>query len=95
MLVALVHLIHTEPAELILAVTAGHEHAATVLLDGAFALRARLGVDLHPIVRIDLTLIDSIYPHGHPITVHGHVCILRAREAEGLIAAVTLHIYRL
>lgn len=41
---------HAQPAELMLALAAGHVHAALVLLDWPLTLRAWLSVDLQPVL---------------------------------------------
>lgn len=55
---------HAQPAELVAALTARHVHAALVLLDGTFALGARLCVDLHPVVRVAFIIINAVLPRG-------------------------------
>lgn len=53
---------HAQPAELILALTACHVHAALVLLYGYLALGTRLSVELHPDLGVIAPLVDSIQP---------------------------------
>ena len=83
---------HAEPAELILALTARHMHASLIFLNWTLALWAWLRVQLHPVIRVVVSLADSICPSDQVIAVHRQVCILSALEAEGFVAFDTADI---
>lgn len=72
-----------KPAELVLAVSAGHVHAPLVLLDVGFALGTRFGVDLKPVICVGLLVsADSIQPSLKKVAVDRGVGLLETAEAE-------------
>jgi len=77
---------HTEPAEIKLARLAGHVHATLVLLDRAFALWARFGVDLQPAIRIFVALAESVDPEAEHFAVNRLMRYFEALVAETSIA---------
>ena len=81
----------TQPAEFVATLTTRHVHAARILLDGSLALWTWLCIQLNPVVRVTLTLINSVLPCLQKVTINWHVCLLGAAEA-GDVATVTLNV---
>ena len=80
-----------EPAELILALAAGHVHAALVLLNWALALWAWLCIELDPITRVILITINLVFPLLQQVTADRHMGLLDTAEAEG-VTTVALNV---
>merc|ERR1719454_1925083 len=81
---------HAHPAELVLALGAGHVVAALVLLDARLALRAALRVGQDPVRRLALVLA-LLGPFGQRRAAGRLVGLLAAADAEGRAAAAVGH----
>mmetsp|Transcript_7616 Transcript_7616/g.22807 ORF Transcript_7616/g.22807 Transcript_7616/m.22807 type:complete len:495 (+) Transcript_7616:899-2383(+) len=81
-----------QPAELVLAHRAGHVHAPVVLLDGALALGARLGVGEDPVQVLGLRAVldDPLLPHRAGGRAVGLLPACKAEE----VPAVAPHVER-
>merc|ERR1719305_49043 len=76
---------HAHPAELVLALGAGHVVAALVLLDARLALRAPLRVRQNPVRRLAF-ILTLLGPLGQRRAARGLVGLLAAADAEGRAA---------
>ena len=74
-----------EPAELIAALATSHVHTTLILLDRTFTFGARLSVELHPVIRIFIAIVDSVDPDFQAFAVHGHMCIFSTSDTKGLV----------
>lgn len=72
---------HTQPAELVPALRAGHVHATLILLDLSLTLRAWLSVKLEPDIIVILTLVNASKPFDKIVTWQRSVSLLEALEA--------------
>ena len=70
-------------------------HATLILLDRSFAFWTWLCINLHPKLRVILTLVQTVLPLDESVAVDRQMSILCAREAERLMADIALNVYLL
>lgn len=74
--------------------SARHVHAPLILLNWGLAPGAWLCIELHPIVRVIFTLVDSVLPFLKKLAVNWHVGIFSASKTEFFVTLGALDVNR-